>query len=489
MAERALTDNLVAIIDIGSNSIRLVVYNYGGYYPYSVLNQRVSCRLGEGLTDGDLVRARVDESLSVLRRFWGLLVQNRIGTVIIVATAAVRRAQNGGAFVDSVREIFGEDVWVLSQDEEASLAARGLMSHVDDVDGIICDLGGGSTELIRVDRGVIVASTSLDFGHLSLISASDFSALLAPFDWLSGTSSGVLYGIGGSFRAFGLIYQARYRHPISVLHGLSVSRSRADALLSLLVSGGEVSADSSEDGLAIPRGRASTLPQAGQMISAIFAHCGSRELIVSGTSLRDGLLNHHLAERGISDYGLHDACRHIYHQHAHSSGLARSLKRFIFPLADYLGGEKLVYLAEATCFLADICWNELHDLKGVLACERVLALPTYTLSHRERALLSKIMYHRYSGAKITNSAPHSITKFLDDTDSQHALCLGLALRFILDYSGQSNVLIDSVSLRVDDDALRVIFKKEHESLLDELIARRLKLLANALAVDLKPEVA
>ncbi|MEC7439089.1 MAG: exopolyphosphatase, partial [Pseudomonadota bacterium] len=144
----------IAVIDIGSNSIRLVIYASGGRYPFPLFNERSNCRLGEGLgADGLLQPERISVALAALSRFSGIMKSMNVSTIHAVATAAVRRAKNAIEFTGPAEAILGQPINVLSQLEEAHYVARGLTLNIPDATGLVADLGGGSLEVVALENG------------------------------------------------------------------------------------------------------------------------------------------------------------------------------------------------------------------------------------------------------------------------------------------------------------------------------------------------
>src|SRR5688572_27538159 len=219
--------NPVAIVDIGSNSVRLVVYSGATRAPSIIFNEKVSAGLGRGLIDnGALTEESMAKALQAVRRFRLLTLQMRVSRVRAVATAAVREASNGMAFMKEVRAI-GFDPEIISGEEEGRLAGLGVLSAIPDADGIAGDLGGGSLELVELSGGRAVRSVSLPLGVLRL------DALLAdgmaPFrrtivkavkdaGFASAAAGRPFYMVGGSWRNLAHFDMSLSRHPLPITH-------------------------------------------------------------------------------------------------------------------------------------------------------------------------------------------------------------------------------------------------------------------------------
>ena len=218
----------IGVIDIGSNSIRMVIYRRYGRYPLPLFNERVTVKLGEGLDQNEMLNPdKIALALSALRRFSHIMNAMSLERTIVVATAAVRRAKNAAAFTVPAAAIIGAPVMVLSAQDEAHLVTLGLTANMPNISGLVADLGGGSLELVLVEDGQVQKSISLNMGHLSTRTAPEVAALLQSVDWLDEAVGATLYGIGGSFRALGSAYVKRSNYPLFLLHGLVLNHFMA----------------------------------------------------------------------------------------------------------------------------------------------------------------------------------------------------------------------------------------------------------------------
>ena len=188
----------VAVIDIGSNSVRLVVYEKNGRYPTPLFDERSNCQLGAQLDDtGHLKQDRIDATLATITRFAAIIRAMDVSVCYPIATAAVRRAKNGEAFYIPAEEILDMAIHILSQEDEANYVARGLTLNIPDADGLVADLGGGSIEIVSLKKGVIRHGTSFNFGHLSDVNESEITKALLSADWIAERQAKRLFGVGG----------------------------------------------------------------------------------------------------------------------------------------------------------------------------------------------------------------------------------------------------------------------------------------------------
>ena len=480
----------MAIIDVGSNSIRMVIFASQGHYLYPLFNERANCRLGEGVGgDGMLQEERIRVALATLARFAKILGDMGISKIHAFATAAVRRAKNAEQFTRPAAVLLNQEISVLSQQEEAYHVARGLTLNLPRATGLVADLGGGSIEIIKLKNGQIKQSTSFDFGHLSDVKRSEVDDAFEGTDWISGASPKRLYGVGGSFRAFASAYIEQSGYPLPVLHGLTVPKKAAKGLLATFTG------RSPELG-GVPLGRRKTMPTAAKIIDCLLDHCGAKEIYISGTSIRDGVLS----ERELKDDERADMLRVVCGEISKAShrfaGVPDSLFRFLRPLGESLAGasgktnkarrQKFERLLQAACLMSDLCWNEHEDIRGEIGAKRVLGLPVNCVSHKERIWLATAIYHRYVGHKTNKSRPPELGAILGQKRRSEAATIGLGLRFALMFSGGTAHCLEYLSLTNEAGVLTLHVTEQGRSLLDKHSCRRFAQLAQS--ASLIPEI-
>ena len=163
----------VGILDIGSNSIRLCVYDASSRVPVPLFNEKEVCSLALGLEHSGVLNPEgIEPALNTVGRFVALSKAMDVVRLDILATAAVRDAKDGEAFAQTIRDRFDVAVKILSGKEEAHLAAKGVLCGAPFAHGIVCDLGGGSLELVSIDGADFGPHISLPLGLLRLAEAS-----------------------------------------------------------------------------------------------------------------------------------------------------------------------------------------------------------------------------------------------------------------------------------------------------------------------------
>jgi exopolyphosphatase/guanosine-5'-triphosphate,3'-diphosphate pyrophosphatase len=289
-----------AIIDIGSNTVRLVVYGGSPRAPMVLLNEKVAARLGcEIATTGRLADKAMALALRALRRFALLLEDLGIEDVETVATAAVREAANRREFVEELRAL-GLQPRVISGEEEALLSAHGVIGAFPDARGIVADLGGGSLELVRVAEGSAEGACTLPLGTLRLAEyrrkgRSELKKVVdqmirkAGWDLAANppARNGTLYLVGGTWRAMAVFTMAARRHPLSDPHGFTLDPATARKVAGRLAASEATALRSRQ---RISAMRAEQLPDAGVLLSVLLARLNPARVVFSAWGLREGLL-------------------------------------------------------------------------------------------------------------------------------------------------------------------------------------------------------
>ena len=257
----------VSVVDIGSNSVRLVVYEGVVRAPTVLFNEKILCGLGKGIADtGRLNPKAVDGALAALKRFRALSLQAGARTIHVLATAAAREASNGSAFINAAKEILGVSIKVLTGREEAYFSAMGIISSFHRPDGIAGDLGGGSLELVDVKERVIGTGITLPLGGLrladmaggSLDKAQKIAKIeLERAELLDAGKDRAFYAVGGTWRNLGKLHMGAAHYPLHVMHEYEIPYAEAVPFLRKVAKGEAAGIDGIE---TVSRNRQSLLP-------------------------------------------------------------------------------------------------------------------------------------------------------------------------------------------------------------------------------------
>ena len=480
-------DGRFAVLDIGSNSVRLVVYDRLERVPVALFNEKALCGLGRGLeVDNRLDSRAMADALATVKRFAALARAMQVATLDAVATAAVRDAANGPAFVDELERECDLDITVVSGLEEARLSALGVLSALPEADGLMGDLGGGSLELVPLKDGVAGEGVTLPIGPLRLGGAKlgkarDFiDEALAGVPWLAEAQGRDLYIVGGSWRALGRVHMARESYPVHVLQGYAVEAGAMEQLALLLAGFGKESMKRIE---GVPKERLETLPLAALTLARVLRAARSSRVVFSSYGLREGVVFDRLTPEARAEDPLIAACRSAAERGARFPAHGDELMAWLDPL--FLGesvGERRLRLAAA--LLSDGAWRVHPDYRAEHALLDALHGPYVALSHRERAQLALMLHARYTGGEGGPEAAR-VRGLIGVEAAAAARRVGLALRLAHTLSGGAPGLLPGLALRLDKGAL-VLAPGKAAELVAPVVVRRLEQLAKAF--DREPKV-
>ncbi|NQU58558.1 MAG: Ppx/GppA family phosphatase [Rhodospirillales bacterium] len=477
----------VAIIDIGSNTLRLVVYDAPLRLPIPMFNEKAQCELGRGLAaSGRLNPAGVELAYASLSRFINLSHAMGVDHLELVATAAVRDAADGADFVTEVKRRFGLDVQVLSGSEEAKLAAMGLLSGVPRADGLVGDLGGGSLDLVGLDAGSFAQQGTLPLGHLRLGEAMEkdgeaaaklIAESFADLPWLEQARGRTLYAIGGSWRALARIFIDQIGHPLHVVDNFTLRRSDALRLSKIIAS---QSHGSLKRISGIARRRMETLPAASMVLEALIRVTEPQFLTFSGFGMREGQLLKILPEELREQDTLIDACKSYSEKMGRFAIRGNEILQWMSPLFEKeTAAERRLRLA--ACLLSDIGWIEHPDYRAEHTFHRVLRIPFAGLTHPNRVLLAEAVYVRYNGDP-DSTLVSPVRSLLDPGQQSWVQVVGLALRLAHTLSGSAPGLLAQTRLKVSDSKLTLIVPEDSGLFVSETVERRLKTLGQSLGL-------
>jgi len=477
-------DDRIAVIDIGSNSIRLVVYDRLSRSPTAVFNEKVLCGLGKTLErTGRLNPEGVRQAYENLTRFKRLVDGMHVGRVDVLATAAVRDAADGETFVAEVKRLTGFDMQVLGGEDEARLAAMGVLSGTPGADGLAGDLGGGSLELVVLDKGVIGRQTTTPLGPLRLMEATDGKPAAAAriidhhlgnLPWIKEGKGRAFYPVGGSWRALAKIHMESQNHPLHVIHHYAIPGAVAADFAGLIA---RQSRSSLEKMTGVSRRRLETLPLAAMVMERVIRAVEPAEVVFSAFGLREGHLFELLTPEERRKDPLIEACTEVA-ERLGRFGAAETLEQWTSGL--FAGeDEKARRLRQAACLLSDLGWSEHPDYRADHAFLRILRMPFAGADHAERAFLAVAAFVRYAGT-LDGAILTPAKGLLKDAQLSRAHILGLALRLGQTLTGGAILLLQRTALRLGEEKLVLSLPEDAAMLTGEAVQRRLDALAKAL---------
>lgn len=478
-ARGARTRGPVAIVDIGSNSVRLVVYEGASRVAASLKNEKVICAIGRDMVStGHLHAKGCQAALEALARFRLIADGLNVRVREAVATAAARDATDGPAFIRRARKAWGSPIRVLAGEDEARMAAEGVLAGIPGACGIAADLGGGSLDMVLLKDGRPDAPYTLPFGPLRLMDQArgnpDKARIIVDkgLKALPDLAAPALYAVGGIWRSLARVDMEERNYPLHVLQNYVIPRARALDLCRLLAS---QSKGSLRRISVLSRRRAESLPYGAIVLERLMERSGAREVVISAYGLREGLLLQHLPAR---ERTLDPLLEYAAQANARTARVASHAEEMLVWTAPLFKGESPAQarVRHASACFADIGWRRHPDDRAWGAFGRVLTAPFGGASHRERALIAASVFHRYSGDE---EFPHGFTLdgLLPPDDEAHALILGLTWRFVFSLSACAPGALAHYRLRVTRSRVILEVPAAREAVAGETVQKRLGALA------------
>jgi len=478
----------VAVIDIGSNSVRLVVYEEMARSLVSIFNEKTLCGLGrEVQSTGLLAPDAVAKALTSLRRFRALCRIMKVGRVHAIATAACRDASNGPEFIARAEQICRVRIEILSGPREAQLSALGVVSGIHRPDGIVGDLGGGSLELVDISGHRVRKGVTLPLGTLALQDLSDKSlkraerivkTQLAGVPLLAGGGGRSFYAVGGTWRALARIHIIQSGYPLGVMHGYSIPAAEALDFARRLRR--LVAADMLANIEAVAEARRPLLAYAALVLEYIIGIARPRSIVFSTFGVREGLLYDRLPAPERAKDGLIAAAQQLNALLSRSARHAEELMawtdRFVH-VVKLRESEEDRRLRHAACLLSDIGWRVHPDHRG----EQTLHLITNgnfgSIDHQGRAFVALSVFFRYAGLSEENQPPEIIQQMVPQAMLDRARILGAAFRVAHLTSAARPGLLPATHFRTQGRNLMLVFEHQMVDLVADRVGGRFKQLA------------
>lgn len=397
----------VSVIDIGSNSVRLVVYEGLSRAPAVLFNEKVLCGLGKGLAaTGRMDAEAIDRALAALRRFRSLSEQARATNLHVLATAAAREAENGADFIEKAEAILGTPVRILTGEEEARFSAYGIIAGFHSPDGIIGDLGGGSLELVDVEGQAVKSGITLPLGGLRLAEASGDNIAeairitrdqLDRAELLAGGEGRLFYCVGGTWRNIARLHMETVDYPLHMMQNYRIEPEGALAFLDEIV-GGKFAKDKAMQ--VVSKSRRTLLPYGAVALRELVARMKPSMVAFSALGVREGYLYSLLGEDDRARDPLLSAANELAILRARSPEHARELAEWTGKVFEIFGmnetPEESRY-RQAACLMADISWRAHPDYRGLQALN-IIAHGSFTgITHAGRAYIALANYYRFEG--------------------------------------------------------------------------------------------
>ncbi len=482
----------VAIVDIGSNSVRLVVYEHLGRSATPLFNEKELCGLARGLAkSGRLDQAAVDSALAALRRFRALVTQMLVRSVHVLATAAPREASNGREFIAAVEAVMGVPVTLLSGGEEARLSALGVVSGIHDPNGIAGDLGGGSLEVIEVRGGEIGAGETFPLGGLRLEEASEkqlrraekiVAESLAGSQVLPLGEKRPFYAIGGTWRSLARLHMRQKGYPLHVMHQYAIPAGEAADFCRMVARRDIESLDSIE---VVSRNRWPLLPYGAAVLDQVIKVMRPSEIVMSALGVREGLLFDLLPPEEKARDPLIVACQELAYLRSRSPRHVAELSPWSGAAFAALGLDETpqeARLRHAACLLADIGWRAHPEYRGEQSLNLIAHAAFIGIDHPGRAYLALANFYRHEGLIDEALSPH-IRELASTRLMERARALGATLRVAYLISGAMAGVVGRTRIEARGRTLTLVLPRDLAPLGGSRVQRRLSQLGRLAGME------
>ncbi|APG62846.1 hypothetical protein LPB140_08635 [Sphingorhabdus lutea] len=487
-----------AIIDVGSNSVRLVIYGGPARAPNILFNEKILAGLGASLDiNGKIGKDAMDRCLRALARFKLLALQYGIANPIVIATAAVRDAKNGHKIVEKAASL-GIEMQVIGGEDEAYFAAMGILSSINNACGMMGDLGGGSLELAILSDNKVHECVSMPLGVLRLQAiregedraiirsdkqiSQDMAILEGEFSRLLGAANFAcknienFYMVGGSWRALMRLYMLETNYPLPIMDQFCLPADKLDNIISMIAGMDDEKLGQYE---WLASMRAGKLYDAALMLKIIAKNFGPKKFIVSTKGIREGILYNDLSSEQRYLDPLLESTADVGNELGRFPAHGQILDDWVSHLF-IEDGTDMPRLRLAAANLCDVAWRANPDFRSVRGVDIALHGNWTGVDVVGREVMAQAVYSCFGGDDgYFPLGGH----FASDAQMNRATGWGLAFRLAQRLSGGAEALIRSTSITLQDGKLFLFIPQDMENLIGESIEKRLGQLANFMQIE------
>ena len=477
----------VGVVDVGSNSVRLVVFDGAARSPAYFYNEKIMCGLGVGLAESGILNPEGRKrAMMALKRFQVIATGMGLAPLTCVATAAVREAQDGEEFRKEVAAETGLELFVIDGLEEARLSAQGVLLGWPGASGLVCDIGGASMELAALEDGQVTSRTTSSLAPQPLRDVKGGAAgrkkvIREKLDELRPNFKEQikrLFLVGGSWRAIARLDMVRRGYPLAVLHEYRMTPTETAATIEWI--------QKTDPGVlknlsGISETRIGMLPLAGEVLKGLLRSFKPREIAISAYGIREGMLFEQMPQRLRDRDPLVEACRFAEKKDARFPGFGKDLYDFLMPLYKNAPKSRL-RLVKAACLLHDVTWRAHPDYRAEVCFDNSTRANLGGLDHSERVFLGLSLLHRYKNSR-SGTRFESQIKLLSEREIGDAEILGRAMRFGAMFSVSTRNRMGRLKFYPKKKRLEFMIKSQDLDLYGEVAEARLASLATALGAE------
>jgi exopolyphosphatase/guanosine-5'-triphosphate,3'-diphosphate pyrophosphatase len=476
----------IAVIDIGSNSVRLVAYEGLSRSPTPIFNEKVLAGLGREVQSTGLLAAdSIEKALTSLRRFRSLCDIIGVRRLWAIATAACRDAENGPDFIRAAERVCRSRIEVLTGSQEARLSALGVISSFHRPDGIVGDLGGGSLELVDVRGMSIKAGATLPLGGLALQDISKKSLKraedvvqdeLAHVPMLNRGRGRTLYAVGGTWRALARLHMWQTGYPLHVMHGYAIPADEALEFARLVR---RVDAETLSRIEVVADARRPLLAYAAIVLEHLVRRSRPKQVVISALGVREGLIYGSLPATVRRQDALIAAAQELNVLRSRSPRHGDELIAWADRFMDSSGIDETAEerrLRHAACLLGDIGWRAHPDYRGEQSLNIIANAAFVAVDHPGRAFVALAVFYRHVGLIDEELSPH-VRELVSSRLLDHARILGAAMRVAYLVSAAMPGVLPNTPMVVTRGKLKLTLKRRYAGTNGERLFARLRQLA------------
>ena len=484
----------VGVIDVGSNSVRMVVFDGAARSPAYFYNEKIMCALGAGLSEtGKLNPQGRVRALSAIRRFAALAEGMGIAPLTAVATAAVREASDGRDFREEVERETGVKIWIIDGREEARLSAQGVLLGWPGSYGLVCDIGGSSLELADLAEGRVGRRVTSPLGPLKLreikggkkaVKAHVKEVIAKLHDDMGNAEAMRLFLVGGSWRAIARIDMERRGHPLTVLHEYRMTARQVSKTADYIA---KSDLQELRGRCHISDSRMALVPLAIIVLKALLRRFKPKDIAISSYGIREGMLYEQMPRELRERDPLIEACRFAESKDARLPGFGRILYEFVKPLFPRANWQRK-RLIKAACLLHDVSWRAHPDYRAEVTFDNATRANLGGLKHYERVLMGLALMYRYTSKPLGGRFDDMIA-LLDDKQIKEAEVLGRAMRLGAMLWVSADVQPGTLKWKKKSAVLELKLTKDAAPLFGEVAEQRFGALAQAIGSEAKVKIA
>lgn len=472
----------IGVIDVGSNSVRLVVFDGAIRSPNYFFNEKVMAGLGSELTrTGALHPEGKERALRALRRFHAISERMNLDSLAAVATEAVRSASDGPEFCQRVLDEVGIELVPISGRQEAKLSAQGVLLGWPKTSGLVCDIGGASMELAALTLGKVTQTRSSKLGPMSVLGRFDdpkkqtnyigkeLADLTEGFDMNPET----LFLVGGSWRALAHVHMQITDYPLRILHDFVVTPKEFVKTLNYVASRTPTQLQAE---VVVPSSRVALLPTAAKILRRLLLQLDVIEIAFSSYGLREGLLYENMDTEVRNQDPLISACHAMEVSQSRFPGFGDTLFEWVLPLFDE-HDETLKRLIRAACLLHDVHWRSHPDYRAEMCFDAATHANLGGIDHGGRVFLAWALLNRYKAKRIGQNFK-DVRELLNEDEIGIAEAVGQAIRLGAMMSGGEAK--EMGRLKLTPKAVNLELDSDSNLVFGEVVMKRLQQVATSL---------